>query len=548
MHVSLAGIDNINQIYRSLAAKNLLIKSKDIPEMTIGTMSKALWFFAKGNTIGLFRRIFINAKLSEAEFTWKYLSSFLLDSMEITTILPKNSIVCLDDIERSKVSIASLLSIVINLQENYDSSVVLIFNEEKISPSKRTSLTKHKEKLIWRKYFFEPQIDEIYDNFVTAFTTDKNKAFFDQYKQAILHPFLIYSKNLRVLSRCLRDTDEIFNAKHDLPVEYLKFFSSLFLWMHSEKTLRDLDVYDGTQSYSVALRSGRSNNEEELSDEESESKEFGDIFFDDKWNRGASKSLYNFIKTGFLEKDELLLEFSSTVDDKTAKGLNLTLREQEWFFLTDSELNSLIASILHIFKTDTKSLFGSFFALASHLKKITIHLGQPIPEEFDKLMENIIDRSASRKEDLDHIGLHHDSQEVVDFLNPILSKYKLKLEGEKTKFMIIEMKKSLMAGDEVVTIGSDFNDSNALANALIDDELLSCVLSIADKHPSAFYSFFFRAVKRLEQTNLDNPEKYFNKIQATIYKYVPKDKSSSKRHEYLKNLIDKKMKHFEKTT
>src|SRR5690606_29225698 len=131
------------------------------------------------------------------------------------------------------------------------------------------------EKLIWRKYTFEPMIGNVYDSFLLAFTSERNRKQFDKYKQEILYPFVAYKKNLRVLSRCLRDVDSILLLKQDLDIKALPFFASLFLWTHSGKEIRDLQVYDGSTSYSVSS-SAKKSKEHELTDEEKEGKEFGE--------------------------------------------------------------------------------------------------------------------------------------------------------------------------------------------------------------------------------------------------------------------------------
>src|SRR5690606_24421641 len=136
-----------------------------------------------------------------------------------------------------------------------------------------------------------------------------------------------------------------------------------------------LQVYDGSTSYSVSSSSKKSK-EHELTDEEKEGKEFGETFFDNIWSRGSSKSLYDFIKTGFLDKDIFLLEFSATVDDKTAKGMSLSLREQDWFYYTELELEFLINKIMDVLKNDMESSFDSFLKITIHLKNITLHLNR----------------------------------------------------------------------------------------------------------------------------------------------------------------------------
>jgi len=135
------GAEDIGQLTSLLASDVLLRDSTD----KIKSLSK--------KTLSIGRRwspLISFSHLGNTQPLNKFVESKLL----------KDSLVCIDDLERSRIPMDDILGLVSRLTEELGSKVVLLFNEDEIQNASKSTFVRYREKAIDSEFTFNPTVEE----------------------------------------------------------------------------------------------------------------------------------------------------------------------------------------------------------------------------------------------------------------------------------------------------------------------------------------------------------------------------------------------------
>ncbi|NOK32635.1 hypothetical protein [Corallococcus exercitus] len=171
-YVSVFGIESSNQLKSRLFTR-LVMDGGNWLEGRIGAVKqaeKAVGFISRltGRTSTTV------AGLGEASVSYA-LSKIPLDPLEMMDLVPRDTVFCVDDVERvsSKYKIEELLGIVNVLSEHKGFDVVLICNEEHMSSSERLGAYKvYKEKVVSTQHLIVPDVEVILDGMIARLDGD----------------------------------------------------------------------------------------------------------------------------------------------------------------------------------------------------------------------------------------------------------------------------------------------------------------------------------------------------------------------------------------
>ncbi|MFT6084723.1 MAG: hypothetical protein ACJA1M_001625, partial [Alphaproteobacteria bacterium] len=129
-----------------------------------------------------------------------------------------NKLICIDDLERSKIDIQDLLGFVSYLRKEKNCKVVLIYNEEKLcSDNNKQIISEFREKIIDQHFIYSPSVN---DTISLAYQGETNENPYEQlkdYKNIIIEKCdFLKLNNIRIIQKILchfkHDIIDAFNA------------------------------------------------------------------------------------------------------------------------------------------------------------------------------------------------------------------------------------------------------------------------------------------------------------------------------------------------
>lgn len=130
---------------------------------------------------------------------------------EICCRRPKNLVVVLDDLERSRLPMELVLGYASSLLEEADAKVILLCNGEEILPKNKNTFLKFREKVVGITLSVVPDIDSVFDNSLSGIKDTEFTDFFSAQKQTVCHILNIsQTYNLRHLRRIAHEFLRIF--------------------------------------------------------------------------------------------------------------------------------------------------------------------------------------------------------------------------------------------------------------------------------------------------------------------------------------------------
>jgi hypothetical protein len=539
--VSLAGLSNTESVYKAIVTARYIHSIESFSYKKWKENLKLIWSiklsFIKDWFIGkkaFFIGVIKNAGLDHSQFD---LAKTLLRSIPWSELIPQETIVCLDDVERKSISSLDLLGLVIYLSENKNCKIVLIANEKMLDDD----FKQHREKMIWRTFYPKAEIEKIFNSFVEKYSSAVHIDAIKQCSGSIVTPFIRGETNLRVLARCIQDVDSIFDAaKNIVPEKFIRFYCSLKVWQAERNgELLERRDYSLLSWYAISEseKSGK-----ELTPSEKEGRAFREKFWDSKEEISESDSLFEFAKSNLLDVSKIFGEFGPSEEISRVRILLNDLRNQDWFFFNDSQNLIKLSEIESILESDSVTDPNVYLIIARDSFRICKHIATPFPETLFNLiitkLENLAMKGISL-EDLDTIDAR--TEEEVEFLKMFTKKYKLLLNefiGNIIKKEILQRIDNGVEFNLLRDIKEEYQLTVPVADALTSKEVLDSLVRIEKKYPAVYYSFFYRAVKKIRDIPNIEHSQYILSLRMIIQNMDEGDVSSKKRKEFLLKLFD----------
>lgn len=539
--VSIAGISTADAIYKAVvtakyihSVENLSTKNWCSNLKLIGSMKlKRIKDWFSGKRV-FFIEVLKKAGLDHSQFD---LVKTLLRSIPWSELIPKNSVVCLDDVERKALPSIELLGLIIYLTEVKNCKVVLIANDVQLDKDFKD----HREKMVWRSFYPRAAIEKLFVSFVEKYSSETHIDTIKSYQNEIVIPFKRGVTNLRVFARCIQDVETILSASSgSLSARYIRFYCSLKVWQAEKGELKDREAYSAVSWYTLSLRSQK---DKELTPSEEDGIAFREKFWDSKEEVAESDSLYEFAKTGLLDRVMFLNELGPVNEVSKIRILANEIREQNWFFMSDVLNLEKLSEIETVLANNDHSDPNLFLIIARDAFRICNHIDKSFPETLKIVLERKLEGLASKGIFLEELGgIDFRNEEEQDFLRAYTEKYRSVLHNfirEDIKHAILQKLNQGVEFNSYKDIKNEYQWSKAIGEALTSSEVLDLLRKIEAIHPDVYYSYFFRAIKKIKEIPDAEKDMYMNKLQNVVEAMSEVDNSSKKRKGYLVKLFNK---------
>jgi hypothetical protein len=344
-------------------------------------------------------------------------------------LLEEGLVVCCDDLERkaSTLPIESVMGFLRTLAEQKNARVLIIANEDQVATSEKETYLRTKEKTIDRALRMAANQEQIFQYFTSAPPlTSEESAFLREKKQFILRPFQnSKNENLRTLRRVLEDNLLMRDPKLEVPDSYIEVLSSLSL-EHASGTMELAEFYDFNE-YVVEFRKGR----REPSELDKRRIEYLKKYFSVDLTFKYSKALYDFVKDGFLDRNQLKSE--TQPDEKELGEVDLfiqNLRGENFFFCTEADMEKAISEIQRMLSSGEALEARQIIELVIHLnigldflgRSMTANLKSAITQKLQTLAAKG-DRSFEGIEQMRYRSYHNHWKEFKKGYDDSLGKY-----------------------------------------------------------------------------------------------------------------------------
>jgi hypothetical protein len=283
--------------------------------------------------------------------------------------IPQNKILCFDDLERIHEDVLEETLGYINSFVEHQNVKVIIVGDENILRTKVKEYDKTKEKLIRFTYSYSPDINQIFDSFLEAYSK-KYKEFLTQNKDFICAIFIKgQHRNLRTLRFSLDLLKKVFetlkslniDSKHESEIlDRLTFFTTTFSIEYKKNNDRALltELQEiNSQNILLASLPGL---DSLLGKKKTEVIDLDKISYKDKFLKmylpfdnhyfNYFEVIANLAYTGFLDVKKLSSDISDMTAELTQKETTqeaiLIQKMFDCFILTDDEFNPLITEVL----------------------------------------------------------------------------------------------------------------------------------------------------------------------------------------------------------
>ncbi|WP_374076944.1 P-loop NTPase fold protein [Bdellovibrio bacteriovorus] len=469
-------------------------------------------------------------------------------SLNLLKIIPKGSVICLDDIERVKVPYDQLLGLVDRLLLECEARIALIANENSMKgistdSSRESDFFKFKEKVVWKTLRWEPNFTHTIDGVCKDLVSLENLEKIENFKGAVLEAFTISKcKNLRALERSIKSLDEILSIKDlNLDPKYARYLCSLIIHQTESGTISDDAWVYGGNNYYLSMSINKKK-EEDLTGKDKESAEFLARFYSKDTSQAVfSKAIHEFVYTGILNKVGMNEEFNPKIEVPYSRVLSQMLEfswvykpdEYGYWLVNDAEKNIIDYSVdinIHI-----------LFRIYRNLARLCDHLSIQMPNIDNAMKDRIRDHIRENSED-PRLESTFSTGLETNAMRPYLDYYRtarIEIIIEKKKDSIME---NLKQGKNVNDDFHEIRDPNDLMSLILDEDILKIADELLYSYPEQHYQYYNLCIEKLKyyrdydgSAQLEALSKRIDALSSTS-----KEIGLKKRMGWLKNKIESK--------
>lgn len=365
---------------------------------------------------------------------------------------PKNLVVVLDDLERTRLPAELVLGYISDLLEEADAKVILLCNEAELLEKNKEVFFKFREKVVGITLSVVPDIDSVFREFIDGVQDSEFKKFFIKQQQKIINIFNISgTQNLRHIRR--------------IGHEFLRIFQSLQSGIKkNEEYLSNLLMYLSIFSIEINSRKLKFNDFEVFiknmwifykNSKESIFQTLLEKYHFSLWNNPVSP---NFIKTffynGVILQEEIISSYKVSKYNNDKDSISTPLQLWHFFDMDDSTADSLYQKmkkeisenlykspgiILHAFSI---ALFMSDIGIEKKDKQTIVAIAKEYIKNIDlEISEKDIDIFEHHTHSYASLGFHSkDSEEFKEIFAFVKEISESIQKQEKNKSIIINYK------------------------------------------------------------------------------------------------------------
>lgn len=158
---------------------------------------------------------------------------------------PDSLVVCLDDIERTKMSMEVILGYISSLLEDADAKVIILSNTKEIIHDKDI-FCKFKEKVIGLNISLYDDFESVFKNVMGLANSGDVKEILEKYKEIIFHVYNVsLTRNLRHIRRFIFEFSSLYKEIPDkiqedekFIADVIKYLFSISIELHSNKDVK----------------------------------------------------------------------------------------------------------------------------------------------------------------------------------------------------------------------------------------------------------------------------------------------------------------------
>ena len=543
--ISIAGLSSSESVYKAIVTSKYIHSIESLTCEDWKRYLKLILSFENGKrNLKLWIKMFIDWVYGRKRFIINVLKKAGLDHSQFSPVkallrsvpwaelIPKNAVICLDDVERKSLPSIELLGLVIFLTETKNCKLVIIANESNLDKK----FKRHKEKMIWKSFTPKASLDKVFASFVEKYASASHVDSIKSYRNEIVLPFKRGVTNLRVFSRCIQEVESIIiAAKYNIPPKYIRFYCSLKVWQ-SEKNgeLKSRSAYSYGSWYSISFSSQTEN--KPTADEE-EGRDFYEKFWNPNEDVGESDSLYEFAKTGVLDVEKILSELGPINNVSQIRILANEIREQNWFFMTDDVNREKVGHVERVLSENITDDPALLLQISGNTFRICEHSGIDFPSSLIKVIETGLENLASKGVMLEHSwSIDAKTKEEKSFLNELVEKYNFTLNNYVKNEVVIDVLGQLDMGIVLnlnIDVNKEYHFSKAVAEALTSEEVLDRLRGIEKTYPDAYYGYFFRATRKIRSIPDIDQSDYREILKSVVDSMAEFDVSSKRRKGHL---------------
>lgn len=475
-------------------------------------------------------------------------------------------VICFDDLERCQIPVKEVLGYINNYVEHKAIKTVIMADESNMVPDKDLqSYDSIKEKVIGRILKYEPDLQTILPVIIKGYEklnagyfrflekhTDFILQLLTEYKEKNLRVVSFYLEVLERLQPLLNDTNEkcvneVILCSLALCLEFKKgrIVSADY---NNYKNLDNLEKFIFSIRVSESLSSKRGKKENKTPQEITYAETFyetyitnhsGEFFF--------YPSVYNFILTGFLDKDLLSAEIRSRVpaNISDAEKCYQALVNYKFRELPDTEFTDMAAKLLR-YARDGKYNIYDYPNIAS---AYFFFVREGLVESSEEDVKNSISEGLAITKLESEID-SHTLENLMHFKNENEEVEKIKvlvkeIHTEKVKAVLSKEASALLESlareneSDLISIFEKYNVMDTLFPYLDSDRLFSSLIGASNK---LLFHFTERLVKRYNPSNIGdflfNDHECLNAVKEKLSGYITNSDIAQPRKYLLTTLIN----------
>lgn len=419
-------------------------------------------------------------------------------SIDPLTIFPPETIVCFDDLERSKIEINDLLSLVSFLIEQKSARVLLIANEEylyKKGADESSVYKAFKEKVVWQTIGFEVPLDEVFDEFVDKFASAKKREV-RSLKNLILGTLKTGGcRNLRTLQKIIRSFDYLFSlGMTEIEECYARFFIALIDEDSTNGLSHKPEVYAKNYHQEIFDKKGKATATDEAT---LSGKAFYYKYFKDTIVVGFSEVLFNFVRHGVLDKDALIAEIGPEESKLDAAGRLCREYRGPWRLGKDDEIRDYGQRVYDYLKTDGRARPHVLIQLYGASVLAFQQLDETPPADLESLVKNRLEETyKNRVFDRASDGFQINNKEEDQVLTPMLAYSREAFEKSKVLHARNDCLGALRVGKMPGAASMHAGSYSWVLALLSDSEVLNVVDASLEGNPSLHEAYYRQVLER----------------------------------------------------
>lgn len=550
IYLSLNGLNKIETLDYQLKIKFIPFLNKlDVKKSaSLGNLSKNILFeYVKGK--------------------WGVEPENIIKDVEIDLALFSNNIVCFDDLERCKIPLSEVLGYINDFVEHKNLKVVILSDESKINGENDENYNSIKEKVIGRVLNFKNNLlDTLPMLFDKYKTNDVGFYNFLQSKKDYIYDLLVEYKeeNLRNIAfyiDVLNKTYPIFKLHNDYSDEVLLFALIITVEFKTGKLTsndyHDFKGYNNINSAYALFNFSKPKNQNPFwnddKEEDVESKSDLEIFHDRYLSKNIDKyffyeSIYQFVLTGYLDKDKFVDELKSRYPEEIPKEtiafrklLNYNFRQ-----LPNEEFKRLSGEIFEFAKDGKYGIYdylqiSRFLNYFSENKLIRLSIDE-IEEAITKGIEIAKQREETDKRLYDsifHFKRADDDSVVYDLIKDAHETIESKKEIIKVNKLLLALKENNC--DLIGEVYLEYQMRKELFEYLKSEELFDVLIVVENK---TLAEFTLQLASRYNSSSskdyLSSDCDFLEKLNNCIKEYL-KGKTENGVQDFLLNELSEKI-------